>query len=250
MKASSPDFSTDYAWEEWGRRDPYFGVITDPKFRRSVINQDAKADLFLSGRMHVTNVMQSIARFISSDFRPQQILDFGCGVGRTLIPFARYAQLAVGLDVSRSMLLEAKRNCEEQHAANISLRLSDDALSSLDRQFDLIHSYIVFQHIPFRRGVKIFSRLIEHLASGGVGAIHFLYSSVRFTDSLGRAPLQSNEDKEQPSLSADRDPDMQMNPYSLTELLFILQSRGVTKLHVEFTNHGGELGVYLFFLKP
>jgi hypothetical protein len=40
---------------------------------------------------------------------------------------------------------------------------------------------------------------------------------------------------------------MQMNPYPATELLFIMQSSRITDFHVEFTNHGGELGLYLYF---
>jgi hypothetical protein len=46
------------------------------------------------------------------------------------------------------------------------------------------------------------------------------------------------------------DPEIQMNPYHLNELFFLVQSSGVHRLHVEFTNHGGELGVFLFFQKP
>ena len=38
-----------------------------------------------------------------------------------------------------------------------------------------------------------------------------------------------------------------MNAYGATEVLFLLQSRGVHRVHVEFTDHGGELGLFLFF---
>jgi hypothetical protein len=40
---------------------------------------------------------------------------------------------------------------------------------------------------------------------------------------------------------------MQMNPYNMNEILFLLQCRGVQRTYVEFTDHGGELGVSLFF---
>jgi hypothetical protein len=43
---------------------------------------------------------------------------------------------------------------------------------------------------------------------------------------------------------------MQMNAYNLSELAYMLQSVGVRSMHVEFTDHGGELGVFLFFRKP
>jgi hypothetical protein len=31
------------------------------------------------------------------------------------------------------------------------------------------------------------------------------------------------------------------------EILFLMQSRGVQRFHTEFTNHGGELGLFMFF---
>ena len=40
--------STDRAWNEWGEKDPYFGVLTDDKFRRRNLTDEAKA--FVTGR--------------------------------------------------------------------------------------------------------------------------------------------------------------------------------------------------------
>ena len=37
--------STDDAWEQWGRRDPYFGVITHAKFRRADMTKEALDEL-------------------------------------------------------------------------------------------------------------------------------------------------------------------------------------------------------------
>ena len=46
------------------------------------------------------------------------------------------------------------------------------------------------------------------------------------------------------------DPETQMNPYNLSELAFMLQTAGVKSFSVDFTDYGGELGVFLFFRKP
>ena len=43
---------------------------------------------------------------------------------------------------------------------------------------------------------------------------------------------------------------MQMNPYHMNEALFAIQRAGMSRLHAEFTDHSGELGVFLFFQKP
>jgi SAM-dependent methyltransferase len=242
------DMSTDIAWEEWGQRDPYFGVITDPKFRRSQLNDDVKQEFFASGEAHINHVLAMIRTHIAPDFVPHTVLDFGCGVGRLLVPFAAVAHDVVGLDVSTSMLKEARLNCEMRQLTNVRLLPSDDSLSGLSDTFDLIHSSIVFQHIPIQRGRTIFDKLLQHLRPGGVGAIQLTYSKACFASTHGIAPPGlSSPEILMPVPSKDADPVMQMNPYNMNEILFLMQRRGVQRFHVEFSDHGGELGVFLFF---
>jgi SAM-dependent methyltransferase len=240
--------STDIAWEEWGRRDPYFGVITDPKFRTGTFDEDAKREFLASGESHVSFVLSTIRKHFDPGFAPRTVLDFGCGVGRLLLPFAKVAEEVVGLDVSPSMLREAQLNCDEQHLRNVSLLRSDDDLSTLTGVFDLIHSFIVFQHIPAERGRALFSGLLQHLGVGGVGAIQLTYSKAHFASTHGLSPPElPRVDSSAPRATADADPPMQMNPYNLNEILFLMQRRGILQFHAEYTDHGGELGVFLFF---
>ncbi len=248
MKRRPTEMSTDAAWEEWGRRDPYFAVNTDPKFRRTNLTEESRQYFFETGRWHVDQVMQLLRQYIDPNFVPRTVLDFGCGVGRTLIPFAAIAQEVVGLDVSASMLLEARRNCDERQVTNVRLLPSDDSLSSLTETFDLVHSVITFQHIPPERGRAILSRLLPHITRGGVGALQFTYSKTHFAATHGLAPpASSSRVLTSPPPSAEADPEMQMNPYNMNEILFLLQDRGVRRFYGEFTDHGGELGLFTFF---
>jgi 2-polyprenyl-3-methyl-5-hydroxy-6-metoxy-1,4-benzoquinol methylase len=251
MNENHTDMSTDVAWEEWGRRDPYFGVITDPKFRRSEMDDHIKREFFESGESHAHGVLTTIRRYVDPGFAPRTVLDFGCGVGRLLIPFAKVVDEVVGLDVSPSMLQEARRNCDEQGLRNVRLLDSDDSLSTLTGSFDLIHSCIVFQHIPAERGRAILSKLLQHLRPGGVGAIQLTYSKTRFASTHGIAPAPlaaaPSPDASTQFIPTGADPEIQMNPYNLNEILFLMQRRGVQQFHVEFSDHGGELGVFLFF---
>jgi SAM-dependent methyltransferase len=251
MNQHDKDMSTDVAWEEWGRRDPYFGVITDAKFRQSDMDERAKQEFFESGESHAHGVLTTIRRHLDPGFAPRTVLDFGCGVGRLLIPFAKMIGEVVGLDVSPSMLQEARRNCDQHGLTNVRLLESDDSLSTLTGSFDLIHSCIVFQHIPAERGREIFSKLLQHLCPGGVGAIQLTYSKARFASTHGLAPAPSaivpSPDTTPQLIAADADPEIQMNPYNINEIFFLMQRRGVQQFHVEFSDHGGELGVFLFF---
>lgn len=268
--AQAPDLpaSTDADWEEWGRRDPYFGVITDPRFRKGAMTDEAKREFLASGEKHVAYVMAMIRKHIDAGFAPRSVLDFGCGVGRILLPFAQIAPEVVGLDVSPSMLREAQRNLDTAGATNVRLLASDDELLCLGHAatFDLVHSFIVFQHIPPDRGRAIFTKLLARVAPGGVGAIHFSYFTDTATIAAAKnaawaaaqaaaaaAALEAPVPKPtavRPGPAApppEPDPEMQMNPYPLNELLFATQRSGVHRLHAEFSDHGGELGIFLFF---
>jgi 2-polyprenyl-3-methyl-5-hydroxy-6-metoxy-1,4-benzoquinol methylase len=251
MNEQHMDMSTDVAWEEWGRRDPYYGVITDPKFRRSEMDDRIKREFFESGESHAHGVLATIRRYVDPGFAPRTVLDFGCGVGRLLIPFAKVVDEVVGVDVSPSMLQEARRNCDEHGLCNVRLLDSDDTLSTLTGSFDLIHSCIVFQHIPTERGRAIFSKLLQHLRPGGVGAVQLTYSKTHFVSTHGIAPAPPmatpSLDSSAQLIAPGADPEIQMNPYNLNEILFLMQHQGVQQFHVEFSDHGGELGVFLFF---
>jgi SAM-dependent methyltransferase len=241
-------FDTDVAWEQWGRRDPYFGVITNPKFRRQELTDDGKQEFFESGRLHVDYLLDVIRKHLDPAFAPRSILDFGCGVGRTLPAFCQIAEEVIGLDVSPSMLNEAERNCRARGLQNVRLLSSDDALSATAETFDLIHSCIVFQHIPIPRGRLIFQRLLSRLSPRGIGAFQFLYSKARYAENFGISPApQPVGNEKRPAPSPGADPEMQMNPYNMNEILFLIQAAGTRRLYADFTDHGGELGLFIFF---
>jgi ubiquinone/menaquinone biosynthesis C-methylase UbiE len=235
---------TDEAWIRWGEEDPYFAVITDAKFRGAELDANRKQEFFQSGRHHVDHVLEVCRRHKGSHFEPSRALDFGCGVGRVVIPMAEQIEKVVGIDISAGMLAEARRNCQDRGLNNIELFMSDDNLSALQDHFDLVHSCIVFQHIEVPRGRRLFARLLQLLSPGGMGAIQVTYAKASHPSRYGQPPA--------PRLLArlgDRMA-MQMNAYSLSELAFLMQSAGVKKFSAEFTDHGGELGVFLFFEKP
>ena len=150
------DTNTDSEWERWGSSDPYFGVLTNARFRRQNLNQDSINEFFESGAHDIHRVLERCRFHIDPSFSPARALDFGCGVGRLVVPLAKIADHVVGLDVSESMLTEARQNCERYGVGNVTLLKSNDNLSALEGLFDLVHSYIVFQHIPPERGKRIF----------------------------------------------------------------------------------------------
>ncbi len=172
-------YRTDQDWEIWGKENPYFGVLTDPIFLNVNLNDEALHAFFTSGEKHVENIYQVIRTRIRSDFEPRRVLDYGCGTGRLVIPFARRAQSVVGIDISPSMLEKARENCS-RFAIDSAQLLHLDNMDSLEPgSFDLIHSFLVFQHIPVVRGEALLQKLIGLLADGGIGALQFTFAVPR-----------------------------------------------------------------------
>jgi len=250
------EIHTDEEWEKWGERDPYFGVVTHPRFRRATLTEHDKAAFFQSGDEHVGHVIRRCRQYFGECFAPKKALEFGCGVGRLVLPMARICERVVGMDVSISMLKEAKQNCEKQALQNVELVQTKGWLPAIPGSFDFIHSYIVFQHIAAPRGTEIFAHLLGHLDHGGVGAVQLTYAKKRYRRNYGSPSLSSPKYwagrllKELKRVTESRktsDPEMQMNPYKLSQLFFALQAAGVENVHVDFTDQFGELGVYLYF---
>lgn len=245
--------NTDKEWEKLGRDDPYFGVVTHEKYHQSNLTEERKEEFFQSGSRHITEVLETIRKHVDPDFRINSAIDFGCGVGRLAIPLAKFADSVTAVDVSDSMLEEAKRNCKSRSIGNVKLVKADDGLTSLEGRFNFIHSFIVFQHIPVRRGELILRNLLAHLEEGGVCVAHFTYNSgkrmrrlVSFMKSW--IPLSANVAnlmKGRPFLA----PQIQMYEYDLNRLFSVMQNAGAINCHAEFTDHSGDLGVMLYCKK-
>jgi len=247
--------NSDAAWERYGKLDPYFGVAGDEKYKMGNLDESSLEEFFESGEKHVNLILKAIREHLDSDFQPTRALDFGCGVGRLTIPLARTCSHVVGIDVSDSMLNEARKNClREGVVENVDLVKSDDDLSRVSSTFDFVTSFITFQHIPPRRGESILKTIIDRLDTNGVGALHFLYfrksSRVRDVTHWMRkhVPLANNFMnliQKKPPLY----PLMQMNIYRLSNICSILQERGCGHSYIRFIDHGEYLGVLLFFQK-
>jgi 2-polyprenyl-3-methyl-5-hydroxy-6-metoxy-1,4-benzoquinol methylase len=168
---------TDKDWEKWGATDPYFGVLSCDGYRKERLDESSRQSFFRSGEEHADRVLRLIAENFHTAPNPLTTLDFGCGVGRLAIPFARRSVKCVGVDVSPSMLAEAAKNAQTAGVTNIEFIRSNGDLAALSARFGLVHSYIVLQHIAWARGRAIVTQLARKVDVGGFLAIQFLTSS-------------------------------------------------------------------------
>lgn len=213
--------SSDKDWEQWGSKAPYYGVITDDRFKD--MTPDKLEEFYNSGEDHVSKILQRVGK-------PSRALDFGCGTGRIAIPLSKRCEV-VGVDVSPSMLAEAQRNS----TGNATFVLSDDELSRVEGKFDLVHSVIVFQHIPVARGMRITEKLLTLLNHDGYAALHYPFSRDASVVRKAINWVRHNIPGAHPVINFLQgrpafDPPMQMNCYDLGDLfvLFIKQGMEIT----------------------
>jgi len=245
MRRVASRTDSDQAWEELARTRPYSAVL----------QHESRAEFFASGEEHVSRVLQIVRKHIDPDYEPSSALDFGCGVGRILIPLARICDEAVGVDVSDAMLSEARRNCAARGLSNVDLVSTLEDLTD-DRRFDLVHTYIVLQHVPRKRGMMILSRLVDAVKAGGVGVLHVQYgraaSPLRKSANWARKHLPGVNDVANVAQGVPRrTPLMQMNVYFVDEILRLLYERQCRDLVVQLgaTQTGGYLSAVILFRK-
>lgn len=238
---------TDKAWEKFGRDEPYFGVLAHQKFTLKQINQN-RDEFFSSGNGAVARIIGRCEDHFGHVLR-RRVLDHGCGVGRLTFPLAEQFENVVALDVSPSMLAEAKANALQFGFSNVTFALADDELSNAVGTFDFVNSHMVLQHIPVRRGLRVMSRMLDQLNDGG--SFHF-HISIR-TDRLSSRVLWWVSHhvpgvKIIQNLCARRRwnaPAMQMNNYPLNRVLALLASRNIVEILVSPENHADFLTLSL-----
>ena len=250
MLARNPDRE----WEKLGRDEPYYAVLSRERFRRDELNDNAIQEFFQSGEDHVRFVLGTIREYLDPDFAPGRALDFGCGVGRCSIPLAAACESVLGVDVSPSMLREAERKRAEFSTPNLELRLASEDSWGAMGTFDLIHSFLVFQHIHPARGEKILARLVGLLADGGVGALQFVYQrkisrTLRVLGWLrGKVPVLHNL----VNLLLGKplaEPLMEKHAYDVNRVFAVLHANRCGNVHAAFYTKGEFRCVVLFFQK-
>lgn len=247
---------SDVTWERFGKENAYYGVLGHEKYRREKLDEKAKLEFFETGYSHVNHVLEVAARHYGGKIGAEETaLDFGCGVGRLVIPLAQRFVHVTGVDVSLSMLKEARANCVAQGVQNVTFVESDDDFSRVTGQFDFIHSYIVLQHIPVRRGGRIIELLLEHLKPGGVVALHVPF--MRKASVLRRAVNLTRKYFTPLSILVNcvqgnkwNEPFMQMNSYDVNQILRSFLTHDMQDVFIELIDTGGYMQAFFFAKKP
>jgi len=104
-------------------------------------------------------------------YSQKEVLEIGCGIGRMSEFFASNFKNAFGIDISEEMIEQAKKRLA--HIKNLNLFATDGMSYPFpDDRFDLVFSYLVFQHMPNKGVVKRnFKEVFRVLKSNGIAKI-------------------------------------------------------------------------------
>lgn len=244
---------TDADWRRIADENPYWGVLSQERYRGATLTPDSFSDFMKSGEMYVQNLLDLIGRQYGHKFSPKRVLDFGCGVGRLLLPLATKCEQAVGVDIAPAMLRIAAHSAKAAGVSNVLFVEGDDRLSAVEGTFDLVNSLIVLQHIHPSRGYRLIGGLIDRLNIGGIGSLQLTYAKERrfFIHQQGRAKYFRRDGGTLIDLvDAAHGPaegTITMFDYDLNQVFALISERAGGTVVVLPTRDDGHLGVHIIF---
>jgi SAM-dependent methyltransferase len=241
-------------WQKLGSQEPYWAVCTEERFRANSLSDQDREAFFASGETEVEQTFTVIRQLLGRQFTPGLSLDYGCGVGRLALPIARRSGRAIGVDISDTMLDEARANARRQRVQNVLFERPEEALAVSAQDLDFIHSYIVFQHIEPAVGMEISRALLRRLKSGGIGALHYSFerraSVVRqISHRLRKQSAWLNGVVNLVQGRPWSEPMIPVNAYDRSRISKLFEEGQCDVVHTLDTDHGGLLGSVFFLRK-
>lgn len=166
-KHGRPGMSLDRVqktWEQLGRDDPLWAILTDPERRHGRWDLD---EFFTTGRQEVEDWMKQ-ARESAPDLATGSALDFGCGVGRLTQALGDYFDQVVGVDIAEPMIDGARRLNRLGDRCRYVVNTESDLSLFESGDFDFVLCWIVLQHMPSEFALGYIGEFLRVLRPGGV----------------------------------------------------------------------------------
>lgn len=211
-----------HSWTRFGNSEPYWSVLSEPQYLMERIGETREAFLE-SGRENMERLFATLRRNGIAIDPAWDVLELGCGLGRTTRWLTEHFRRIHAVDVSGSHLeLAQQLNADAPHADRIAWTKlgSRDDLAALPA-FDLFFSMIVLQHNPPPVIGVLLETVAEKLRPGG-----FAFFQVPTYQRGYSFDVDSYL-----SLSA-REPDIEMHAFPQGEVFSIFRERGCVPLEV------------------
>lgn len=149
------------AWEDLGRIDPLWAVLTSPTRRHGRWDP---AEFFATGEREIAALMET-ANTLRLPHERKVVLDFGCGVGRLTRALASHFENYIGVDISEPMLAHAREWHADCTRCGFVLNVRDDLQILESASVDLIYTRYVLQHLPSKALVQSYLREFVRILS-------------------------------------------------------------------------------------
>ncbi len=233
-------------WEDLAALDPLWAILSDPARRHGRWDED---EFFRTGTREIERVME-VAGELERPLHHDMALDFGCGVGRLSRALALHFECCCGLDISESMIAQARALNRQYPQCEFTVNPREDLSLFADDLFDLTYSSLVLQHIPGRPLVEGYIKeFVRRLKPGGLLVFalpneihlrHRLQMRRRLYAGLRRLGLDSRYLYQRLSLHPIR-----MSAIPQRDVVALLKGRGAEILKIQArTEHGYELRTY------
>jgi SAM-dependent methyltransferase len=158
------------AWEDWGRIDPFWAILTEADARHGRWDVD---QFFATGVEQVAAMLVQTQSY-GRPARRGTALDFGCGLGRLTRALAPHFERTYGLDVASTMIMRAQQlDTEFGRSGAAFVRHDREDLSRFESgSVDFLSCLLVLQHLPSRDAIECYLReFVRVLSSGGVAVV-------------------------------------------------------------------------------
>ncbi|MEO5802131.1 MAG: class I SAM-dependent methyltransferase [Verrucomicrobiota bacterium] len=159
-------------WTDLGQDDAMWVVLTDPKKKGG---KWSEAEFFEHGREEIGRVMRSLEE-AKLPVRFEKALDFGCGLGRLSQALGNYFTHVDGVDVSASMIEQAKALNKMPEKIHYHLNVKTDLSAFPSESYDFIYSSICLQHIPTNYQLSYISDFMRLLKDGGIAYFQTIHA--------------------------------------------------------------------------
>lgn len=244
--------NTDVDWEKLAQDNAYWAVLTEDGFKGEPSPQ-MLASFFARGEENVRNFQAEIQRRFPAFAPPfDTVVDFGCGAGRLLLPMARQATSAFGIDISETMRALTTQNAASFGLRNVMCVPTAEELVARGVKADWVSSFIVLQHIEPRRGYFIINDLLQLVKPGGFVSLHVpLFKSADQRQYYNdRMMYFRNDYYRTETVFIDRDnyqsPDIQMYDYDANTIIALFHKNQMTKVELVHDGAGTGIHSYLF----
>jgi len=210
------------SWTRFGNSEPYWSVLSEPQYLTERIGETREAFLE-SGRENMERLFATLRRNGIAIDPAWDVLELGCGLGRTTRWLTEHFRRIFAVDVSSSHLELARHlNADAARADRIAWTKlgSLNDLAALPA-FDLFFSMIVLQHNPPPVIGMVLETVAEKLRPGG-----FAFFQVPTYQRGYSFDVDSYL-----SLSAS-EPDIEMHAFPQSEIFRIFREHGCLLLEV------------------